>query len=240
MARAICSSCGLRSQRCQCHPEVSTAGNANVDNGERASTKLTRASFWTIYLVTATAVSLCFLLMFYLIGFRSLKSSCHLEVFVDSFSISNVSNATADWNVSFVTRSPGNGCKISLHMIKSRLLRGGNLISKSLNTPDYFGELVTGQMNEPLSYAVFDTVETPKGNGGGVVWDLRVYVVSLVRNVGLHDYSCLESPGYLHVNCDGILVDFTMDSAGNVKGSLLGHMRPCEYLLRNNYTDTTF
>ncbi|CAN7067572.1 unnamed protein product [Brassica rapa subsp. trilocularis] len=43
MSRAICSSCGLRSQRCQCGREASTAGNANGDDVERAP-KLTRAS----------------------------------------------------------------------------------------------------------------------------------------------------------------------------------------------------
>ncbi|KAF8113345.1 hypothetical protein N665_0050s0005 [Sinapis alba] len=167
------------------------------------------------------------------------KINCHscfthlrMLVFVDSFSISNVSNATADWNVSFVTRSPGNGCKISLHVIKSRLLRGGNLISESF-TPDYFGKLITGaQTNEPLSYAVFKTVATPLGNGGGVLWDLEVNVVS--------SFTGLASHGFLNVNCDGILVNVTVDSAGNVKGSLLGHMRPCEYVELHIYISYHF
>ncbi|KAF3538190.1 hypothetical protein F2Q69_00021909 [Brassica cretica] len=47
-------------------------------------------------------------------------------------------------------------------MIKTRLLRSSNLISDSF-TPDYFGKLVNGKINEPLSYAVFKNVTTPQG-----------------------------------------------------------------------------
>ncbi|CAG7910704.1 unnamed protein product [Brassica rapa] len=202
MSRAICSSCGLRSQRCQCGREASTAGNANGDDVERAP-KLTRASFWIIYLVGAS-LPLTVYLPCFLPGILSpVQKTCHLEVFVDSFSVSNASTANADWNVSFVAKSPRNGCKVSLHMIKTRLLRGSNLISESF-TPDYFGKLVNGKINEPLPG---------------------------FRHSG---------QGFLIVDCGGIPVNFTVDTAGDVKGSLLGHMRPCEYLLRSNYTDTTF
>lgn len=234
MSRAICSSCGLRSQRCQCRREASTAGNANGDDVERAP-KLTRASFWIIYLVGAS-LPLAVYLPCFLPGILSpVQKTCHLEVFVDSFSVSNASTANADWNVSFVAKSPRNGCKVALHMIKTRLLRGSNLISESF-TPDYFGKLVNGKINEPLPYAVFKNVTTPQGIGGGVVWDLRVNVVSSFYVSGFRH----SGQGFLIVDCGGIPVNFTVDTAGDVKGSLLGHMRPCEYLLRSNYTDTTF
>ncbi|WZZ21832.1 hypothetical protein YC2023_123219 [Brassica napus] len=226
MSRAICSSCGLRSQRCQCGREASTAGNANGDDVERAP-KLTRASL--DYLPRwgqSPTHSLSPLL---------LAGNPFPEVFVDSFSVSNASTANADWNVSFVAKSPRNGCKVSLHMIKTRLLRGSNLISESF-TPDYFGKLVNGKINEPLPYAVFKNVTTPQGIGGGVVWDLRVNVVSSFYVSGFRH----SGQGFLIVDCGGIPVNFTVDTAGDVKGSLLGHMRPCEYLLRSNYTDTTF
>lgn len=90
-------------------------------------------------------------------------------------------------------------------------------------------------MNEPLSYAVFKMVATTT-QVNGLVWDLRVNVVSRFYVSGLS----YPDQGFLNVNCDGIPVNFTVDSTGSVKGSLLGRMRPCEYLVRSNYTDTTF
>ncbi|CAA7039351.1 unnamed protein product [Microthlaspi erraticum] len=240
MARSNCPHCGLRSQHCRCRREAPASGNANGDDGERAF-KLTRTSFCVIFLFfTLLITGLC--LSFYLTIVTSLAAlgTCHMEVFVDSFSVSNTSttnaNATADWNVSFVAESTGNTCKISLHTIKSSLLRGDKLISESFTT-DYFGKLVSGKINESLPYSVFKTVATPDGIGGGVVWDLRVSFVSSFRITGR---SRSPGQGFLMVNCGGIPVNFTVDPAGNMKGSLLGHMRPCDYLFRTNYTDASF
>ncbi|KAF3538191.1 hypothetical protein F2Q69_00021908 [Brassica cretica] len=104
MARAICSSCGLRSQRCQCSREASTAGNTNGDDVERAP-KLTRASFCVIYLVAAS-LPLAVYLPCLLPGiFSPVQATCYIEVFVDSFSVSNASTANADWNIRFVAKS---------------------------------------------------------------------------------------------------------------------------------------
>lgn len=160
---------------------------------------------------------------------------CYLEVFVDSFSVSNVSTATADWNVGFAAKSTGNGCKVSLHTIKSRLLRGEKLIAES-KTPDYFGRLVTGKIYESGSYATFKTVETPESIDGVVIWDLRVEVMFRVTIKGSSD----NDDGLLIVTCGDIPVNFTVDPAGNLKGTLLGNMRPCEYLFREEYKDTSF
>lgn len=103
-------------------------------------------------------------------------------------------------------------------------------------TPDYFGLLVTGKIYEPLSYVVFKTVATPESIGGGVIWDLRVEVIFSVTITASTDHD----DGFLIVTCGDIPVNFTADPAGNVKGSLLGNMRPCEYLFREEYKDTSF
>ncbi|CAH8271841.1 unnamed protein product [Arabidopsis lyrata] len=238
MTRSLCTSCGLRSRYCQCHLQNSTAPNANAnsDNGERAF-KLTPASFCVFYLLYTLAMFGFFLILYMGAVFPDyiLKGVCNLEVFADSFSISNASNAnaTADWNVGFTTRNPGNGCKVSLRTIKSRLLRGNKLLSES-STPDYFGLLVTGKLNDvPVPYAVFKTVATPRK---GVVWDIRVEVVTSVKINGRAGHG----DGFLIVTCRDIPVNFTADPTGNVNGSLIGYMRPCEYLVQEEYTDPSF
>ncbi|CAE6114367.1 unnamed protein product [Arabidopsis arenosa] len=238
MTRSLCTSCGLRSRHCQCHQQVSTAPNANANgnNGERAF-KLTPASFCVLYLMYTLALfgfSFTFSMCTVVIP-EKLSGSCYLDVFADSFSVSNASNAnaTADWNIGFTTRNPGNGCKVSLHTIKSRLLRGGKLISES-STPDYFGLLIARKINDvPLPFVVFKTVPTPSN---GVVWDLRVEVVSSFKRTGRAGHG----DGFLVVTCSNIPVNFTADPAGNVNGSLIGYMRPCEYLVQEEYTDTSF
>ncbi|CAA7038131.1 unnamed protein product [Microthlaspi erraticum] len=234
MAMSLCSSCGLRSRHCQCREPLSTAGNGNPDVGERAF-KLTPASFCICYLAYTLASGCISILVFIPMFFMPLDI-CRLEVFVDSFSVSNA-NATVDWNVGFAARNRGKGCEPSLHTIKSRLLRGENLISES-STPDYFGKLVTGKIYEPLSYAVFKTSATPEGLSG-VVWDFRVEVASSVLGVTVDGRSDRRD-GFLFMTCGDIPVNFTADPAGNVKGSLLGNVRPCEYSFRQEYWDTSF
>ncbi|XP_010493281.1 PREDICTED: uncharacterized protein LOC104770538 [Camelina sativa] len=238
MTRSLCTSCGLRRRYCQCHPQDSAAlnANANGDNyGERAF-KLTPASFCVFYLLYTLGM-FGFALIFYLslVIPKNLKGICYLEVFADSFSVSNASNtnATADWNVGFTTRNPGNGCKASLHTMKSRLLRGDKLISES-SSPDYFSSLVTRKINDvPLPYAVFETVTTPRN---GVVWDILVEVVTSIKINGRSGHGV----GVLIVTCRDLPVNFTADPAGNVKGSLIGYMRPCEYIVQDKYPDISF
>ncbi|XP_024012419.1 uncharacterized protein LOC112086795 [Eutrema salsugineum] len=207
MPRSLCNSCGLRSRNCQCDQQLSTTGNANANgnDGDRAF-KLTPATFCVCYLTTVFAFTGFFIILPLTLG--SLINSpnvCYLEVFVDSLSVSNAStanaNATVDWNVRFLAKN--NGCKTSLHTIKSRLFRGDKVISES-STPDIFG--------------------------------LRVQAVSSVQ---VNDGSDITN-GFLNLNCVDIPVSFTVDPAGHVKGSLLGYMRPCEYLFRKNYTGTSF
>ncbi|EOA22505.1 hypothetical protein CARUB_v10003160mg, partial [Capsella rubella] len=210
--------------------------NANGDNRERAL-KLTPASFCVLYLLQTLTMFGLFLVVYMVmvIPVNNLKGTCYLEVFADSFSVSNASNtnATADWNVGFTTRNPANGCKGSLHTYKSRLLRGDKLISES-SAPDSFGLLVKGKINDvPLPYAVFKTVATPRN---AVVWDLRVEVLTSVKINGRSD----NGNGFLIVTCRDIPVNFTADTAGNVQGSLIGYMRPCEYLVQTKYTEAFF
>jgi len=131
------------------------------------------------------------------------------------------------------TRSPANKCKFSFHTIKSRLLRGDKLISESA-TPDYVGLVVTEKINDiRLLNAVFKTVDTPRVR---VVWDLKVEVLSSVNIKG----QCRQKDGFLFLTCSNIPVNFTADPAGNVNGSLLGYMRPCEYIFREEFPLTYF
>ncbi|EFH48249.1 predicted protein [Arabidopsis lyrata subsp. lyrata] len=137
MTRSLCTFCGLRSSHCQCHQQASTAPYANGDDGERAF-KLTPASFCVFYLLFALAMIGVYLFLYLIAIIPVIHRTCYLEVFADSFSDSNASNAnaTADWNFGFTTRNPGNGCKVSLHTVKSRLLRGDKLLSES-SIPDF-------------------------------------------------------------------------------------------------------
>ncbi|CAH8271839.1 unnamed protein product [Arabidopsis lyrata] len=94
--------------------------------------------------------------------------------------------------------------------------------------------LVTGKINDvPVPYAVFKTVATPRNE---LVWDLRLEVVTSVKIKGRAGHG----DGFLIVTCRDIPVNFTADPAGNVNGSLIGYMRPCEYLVQKEYTDTSF
>ncbi|XP_019084767.1 PREDICTED: uncharacterized protein LOC104706507 [Camelina sativa] len=242
---SLCTACGLRSRHCQCLQQASNENSdsdnassegANSDNEESAF-KLTPASFCVVYLMYALAFAGLYFIFFVpvIFLFPILNPRCYVDVFAESFSVSNPSNAnaTADWNVGFTTMSPGNTCKVSLHTMKSRLIRGGKLISESA-TPDYFGLLVREKINDvPLPYAVFKTVATPRD---GLVLDIRVEVVTSVKIDGGSRYE----DGFLILTCGNIPVNFTADPAGNVKGSLLGYMRPCEYKFQEEFPLASF
>ncbi|KAH0888617.1 hypothetical protein HID58_051046 [Brassica napus] len=160
------------------------------------------------------------------------KSACYIELFAHSVSVSvsNVTNAanvsTADWRTGLVAKSPVTRCKLSLHTVTSRLLRGDEVISQVSPSLDDFGRLVTTEKNdEPVTIVDFKHVVT-SGVNGSVVWDYRVESVVGLKAKFAH--------GFLSVICSGIPVKFTTDSAGNVFGSLLGGMRRCGYSLRDN------
>ncbi|XP_013626971.1 PREDICTED: uncharacterized protein LOC106333032 isoform X2 [Brassica oleracea var. oleracea] len=134
--------------------------------------------------------------------------------------------STADWRTGLVAKSPVTRCKLSLHTVTSRLLRGDEVISQVSPSLDDFGRLVTTEKNdEPVTIVDFKHVVT-SGVNGSVVWDYRVESVVGLKAEFAH--------GFLSVICSGIPVKFTTDSAGNVFGSLLGGMRRCGYSLRDN------
>ncbi|CAH2072200.1 unnamed protein product, partial [Thlaspi arvense] len=156
-------------------------------------------------------------------------NSCYLELFADTVSVSNANaNArvsAAEWRIGFVARSPVTGCKISLRPIKSRLLRGDEVIAKSSSpSMDPFGQVVTGDETN----VVFETVVAMPEVIGDVIWDIRVEIIAGVKT-GIE-----YGNGFLLVFCGDIPVNFTADPAGNMIGSLLGNMRRCDYLYRDN------
>ncbi|KAG2333558.1 hypothetical protein Bca52824_004738 [Brassica carinata] len=161
---------------------------------------------------------------------RRNKSYCYIELFAHSVSVSNSTNAanvsTADWRTGLVAKSPVTRCKLSLHTVTSRLLRGDEVISKVSPSFDEFGRLYESDKTDaPVTIVDFKKVVTPVVNGS-VVWDYRVESVVGLKAKSAH--------GFLSVICRDIPVKFTADEAGNVVGSLLGGMRPCEYSLRDN------
>lgn len=110
--------------------------------------------------------------------------------------------------------------------IQSRLLRGGQVISDK--SPPLYGlePLVTYEKTDESSTTLdFKTVVTP-GVIGSVVWDYRVEIVAGLK--------LDHGRGFLTVFCRDIPVIFTADPAGNMIGSLLGSMRRCDYLIRDN------
>uniref|UniRef100_M4CQX3 Uncharacterized protein n=1 Tax=Brassica campestris TaxID=3711 RepID=M4CQX3_BRACM len=152
------------------------------------------------------------------------------ELVAHSVSVPNVTNAanvsTADWRTGLVAKSPVTRCKLSLHTVTSRLLRGDEVISQVSPSLDDFGRLVTTEKNdEPVTIVDFKHAVT-SGVNGSVVWDYRVESVVGLKAEFAH--------GFLSVICSGIPVKFTTDAAGNVFGSLLGGMRRCGYSLRDN------
>ncbi|XP_056862447.1 uncharacterized protein LOC108845564 [Raphanus sativus] len=143
------------------------------------------------------------------------KSYCYIELFAQSVSVSNFTNAanvsTADWGT-----------------VTSRLLRGDEVISKVPPSFDDFGRLYASDKTDaPVTAVDFKKVVTPVVNGS-VVWDYRVESVVGLKAEFAH--------GFLSVICRDIPVKFTADEAGNVVGSLLRGMRRCDYLLQKSGT----
>ncbi|CAH2072196.1 unnamed protein product [Thlaspi arvense] len=160
MARSRCTSCGLLRRRCQCRRQTPTSTVSDEP------TEITPACCCAYYLCI-TIFLLVFPLITIVIGKKfDGKNSCYLELFADTVSVSNANanvNAKANtnvsaaqWRIGFVARSPVTDCKISLHPIKSRLLRGDEVIAKSSSrSTDHFGQVVDGDKTN----VVFETVE---------------------------------------------------------------------------------
>lgn len=217
MEASGCTSCGLRN--CQCRRQASTTVSRGANDEEL---KITPAclcgcySCWAIFLYLA-------LLLFTGQLFNE-KAGCYLDLFAHSVSVSNVNAniSTADWSIGLTAMSPVSNCKISLHTIKSRLLRDDDVISESPTSLDVFGRLVTDDLTDGKVIAAdFKKVVMP-GVMAGVVRDYRVEIVAGV--------SADTGGGFLMVLCGDLPVKFTADSAGNVNGSLLGNMKRCDYL----------
>ncbi|XP_010456628.1 PREDICTED: uncharacterized protein LOC104738092 [Camelina sativa] len=144
-----------------------------------------------------------------------------LELFADSVSVSNTNVSAADWTMGLVATSPVTDCKFSLHTLKSRLLRGDQVISNSSSPSEIFGEFGSG--NKPN--IVFEKVVMPEVTGD-VVWDYRVETWFAVNTRFTY------GNGFLMATCSDISVKFTGNTTGNVTGSLLGNRRRCDYIFQ--------
>ncbi|XP_023635727.1 uncharacterized protein LOC17883999 [Capsella rubella] len=152
----------------------------------------------------------------------------HVELFANSVSVSNANaNANvsaADWTIGFVAMSPVTGCKLSLHTLKSRLVRRGEVISNSSSPSSDFS--VAGDKTE----AIFKKVVTPGVIGGDVIWDSQVEIMFAINT------NVRYLNGFLLAACSNIPVKFTTDqAAGEVVGSLLGNMRRCDYIYQQSF-----
>ncbi|CAH2072194.1 unnamed protein product [Thlaspi arvense] len=197
--------------------------STTVSDGSDSAVEITPAFFCAYYFLWTTICLVFLMTLDGLITLLARKDGCYLEFFAHSVSVSNANVSTADWRIGLVAKSPVSGCKISLHTIQSRLLRGDQVLSELYPSLYGFGPVTSAKTDRPAITLDFKTVVTP-GVIGGVVWDYRVEIV--VR-------SKVEfRRGFLTVVCRGIPVIFTADPAGNMIGSLLGSMRRCDYILR--------
>ncbi|CAN7140514.1 unnamed protein product [Brassica rapa subsp. narinosa] len=221
MAISQCTSCGLNLQHCQCRRQASTTTYPRAFD---PPIEVTPVCYCGCYSCWSIVVVLVFL---FLSGKLFGEGGCYLELFAHSVSVSNTNvNAnisTADWRVGLVAMSPVTGCKISFHTIKSRLLRGEEVVSETSPSVDGFGQVVTSDKTDgPVISVDFKGVVTP-----GIIGDVvRGYRVEIVAGV--------DSDGFLMVLCGDLPLKFTGDPAGNVIGSLLGNMKRCDYVFEDN------
>ncbi|XP_023635704.1 uncharacterized protein LOC111829902 isoform X2 [Capsella rubella] len=146
------------------------------------------------------------------------------ELFANSVSVSyaNANVSTADWKIGFVAKSPITGCKVSIHTLNSRLVRSGEVVSKSSSpSSSYF---IPGDNTE----VVFEKVVTP-AVVGDVIWDSQAEIMFGINTDVKHLH------GILLVACSNIPVKFTTEQATEeVVGSLLGNMRRCDYIYQQS------
>ncbi|CAN8252544.1 unnamed protein product [Cochlearia groenlandica] len=162
--------------------------------------------------------------------FFFVHESCYVDLFANSISVVSNANATAtaDWRMSLIAKNPVTSCKTSLHTIKSRLLRGDEVISELNPSLDGFEQVITHDETDSSAITVRFKKVMMSRIINGLVWDYKVEIVAGVTAKGKH--------GFLMMVCDDLPVKFTVDAAGNAVGTLLGTMRRCDYLFWNNST----
>ncbi|OAP06776.1 hypothetical protein AXX17_AT3G37810 [Arabidopsis thaliana] len=141
-------------------------------------------------------------------------------LFVDSVSVSNNTN----WNVSLVADSPFTFCQLSLFTVNGQLLQGGRVMAES-TTPYSYKQLVN---HTPILTVGFTTRKLDNIKDGHVVWDTGVKIIARVQ-AG----TSLKKKG-LRVTCSDLPVRFLLDPEGNMKGSLVGNRKRCEYLFNSS------
>lgn len=148
---------------------------------------------------------------------------CYLELLADSISVSGNTSTGANWTVSLVTKSPSTFCDLSLYTINGSLLNGDKVIAESTTCNSH--QQFVSQM--PVTTMRFTTAKIHGVVGdGAVVWDTGVEILAAVKADNE------KRQGFLTVTCRDLPVRLWSDGAGNMKGSLLGCMRRCDYLFR--------
>lgn len=158
--------------------------------------------------------------LFVLIGLINI-SRCYLDLFVDSVSVSNNTN----WSVSLVADSPFTFCQLSLFTVNGHLLQGGKVMAES-TTPYTYQQLVN---HTPISTVAFTTRKLDGVKEGHVIWDTAVKIIARIE-VG----TSLKKNGLLRVTCSDLPVRFWLDPKGNMKGSLVGNRKRCNYLFKSS------
>ncbi|XP_010421007.1 PREDICTED: uncharacterized protein LOC104706506 [Camelina sativa] len=212
MANPQCTACGVIHQRGQCRYDLPRQ-------------EITPAICCVVYLTTIGVLFFFILFVLFFYNLADKQQLCYIELFADSVSVSNANVSAADWRIGVVATSPVIHRKISLHTLKSRLLRGDQVISNSSSSSssEFFGESVNGNK----ANVVFEKVVMPEVTGD-VIWDFRVEILSAVSIDVNH------GNGFLMVTCPDISVKFTTDTTtGNVMGSLLGNIRRCDYICQH-------
>ncbi|XP_020881509.1 uncharacterized protein LOC9311718 isoform X1 [Arabidopsis lyrata subsp. lyrata] len=146
---------------------------------------------------------------------------CYLDLFVDSVSVSNNTN----WSVSLVADSPFTFCQLSLFTVNGHLLQGGKVMAES-TTPYTYQQLVN---HTPISTVAFTTRKLDGVKEGHVIWDTAVKIIARIE-VG----TSLKKNGLLRVTCSDLPVRFWLDPERNMKGSLVGNRKRCNYLFKSS------
>ncbi|KAG7627319.1 hypothetical protein ISN45_At03g036480 [Arabidopsis thaliana x Arabidopsis arenosa] len=105
-----------------------------------------------------------------------------------------------------------------------QLLQGGRVMAES-TTPYSYKQLVN---HTPILTVGFTTRKLDNIKDGHVVWDTGVKIIARVQ-AG----TSLKKKG-LRVTCSDLPVRFLLDPEGNMKGSLVGNRKRCEYLFNSS------
>ncbi|XP_023635702.1 uncharacterized protein LOC111829902 isoform X1 [Capsella rubella] len=211
-----CTSCGLIHRPGRCNPQTSAAPpDVPMDISPRCCCICYFSVFGSFFLL---------FLLYLFLNKLDAGQLCYVELFANSVSVSyaNANVSTADWKIGFVAKSPITGCKVSIHTLNSRLVRSGEVVSKSSSpSSSYF---IPGDNTE----VVFEKVVTP-AVVGDVIWDSQAEIMFGINTDVKHLH------GILLVACSNIPVKFTTEQATEeVVGSLLGNMRRCDYIYQQS------